>query len=184
MYNESRVTGNCYIGFSMELLSISFSSGMDRNSSYLKITYVNGIGKMETVKSTKKKILKATESEQKVKGTSGKIDQFDAYSALERAVQLALNTYANVHRGSGHNSMVSTHLYEKARVIVLEYLALNKNKYVVIFCTRKSLAVIKAQIAPGSYKSISSEDIGLSLGVWALAVNKKALPHGAPLFSG
>ena len=139
---------------------------------------------METVKSTKKKILEATGSAQVVKGASGKNDQVDAYSALERAVQLALNTYANVHRGSGHNSMVSTHLYEKARVIVLEYLALNKNKYVVIFCTRKSLAVIKTQLAPGSYKSISSEDIGLSLGVWALAVNKKALPHGAPLFSG
>ncbi|PKP31326.1 MAG: hypothetical protein CVT99_09250 [Bacteroidetes bacterium HGW-Bacteroidetes-16] len=139
---------------------------------------------METVKSTKKKILEATGSEQVVKGASGKNDQVDAYSALERAVQLALNTYANVHRGSGHNSMVSTHLYEKARVIVLEYLALNKKKYVVIFCTRKSQAVIKTQLAPGSYKSISSEDIGLSLGVWALAVNKKALPHGAPLFSG
>ncbi|OFY48931.1 MAG: hypothetical protein A2W85_14795 [Bacteroidetes bacterium GWF2_41_31] len=139
---------------------------------------------METVKNTKKKILKATESEQNGKGISGKIDQFDAYSALEQGVQLALNTYANVHRGSGHNSMVSTRLYDQARDIVLEYLALNKNKFVVIFCTRRSIALLMTQLAPGSYKSISGEDIGLSLGVWALAVNKKALPQGAPLFSG
>jgi selenocysteine lyase/cysteine desulfurase len=50
----------------------------------------------------------------------------EAFSELERGVQSALETYSNVHRGSGHYSMVSTHLYEQARNIVLEYLGLSK----------------------------------------------------------
>ena len=36
---------------------------------------------------------------------------------------------------AGHNSLVSTHLFEQARDIVLEYLGLNKDQYVDIFCT-------------------------------------------------
>ena len=52
----------------------------------------------------------------------------EAFSELERGVHAALETYSNVHRGSGHNSMVSTYLYERARDIVLEYLGLDKRK--------------------------------------------------------
>jgi selenocysteine lyase/cysteine desulfurase len=48
-----------------------------------------------------------------------------AFAELERGVYAALETYSNVHRGSGHNSMVSTHLFEQARDIVLEYLGLS-----------------------------------------------------------
>jgi len=64
----------------------------------------------------------------------------EAFAELQRGVQSALETYSNVHRGSGHNSLVSTHLFEQARDIVLEYLGLNgglvhTDKYVVIFCT-------------------------------------------------
>ena len=44
----------------------------------------------------------------------------EAFTKLERGVQAALETYSNVHRGSGHNSLVSTHLYEQARDIILE----------------------------------------------------------------
>jgi len=43
----------------------------------------------------------------------------EAFTELERGVQAALETYSNVHRGSGHNSLVTTHLYEQARDIVL-----------------------------------------------------------------
>lgn len=46
----------------------------------------------------------------------------DAFAKLEKGIYAALETYSNVHRGSGHNSLVSTHLYEQAREIVLEYL--------------------------------------------------------------
>ncbi len=52
----------------------------------------------------------------------------EAFAELERGVHAALETYANVHRGSGHNSLVSTHLYEQAREIVLEHLGLNKEQ--------------------------------------------------------
>ena len=73
----------------------------------------------------------------------------DPFVVLERAVQAALETYSNVHRGSGHNSLVSTHLFEQARDIVLEYLGLNKDKYVVIFCTPRRAELLKAHLKPG-----------------------------------
>ncbi len=108
----------------------------------------------------------------------------EALSELERAVHAALETYSNVHRGSGHNSMVSTRLFEQARDIVLEYLGLNKDKYVVIFCTPRRAELLKAQLAPGRCHSASSQDIGLPLGVRALAVDRRALPRGVPFQTG
>jgi selenocysteine lyase/cysteine desulfurase len=107
-----------------------------------------------------------------------------AFAELERGVQAALETYSNVHRGSGHNSMVSTYLYEQARDIVLEYLGLSKGKHVVIFCTPRRAEVLKARLATKSYRSLSSRDMGLPLGVRALAGEKKALPKGAPFETG
>ena len=108
----------------------------------------------------------------------------EAFAELERGVQAALETYSNVHRGSGHNSLVSTHLYEQARDIVLEYLGLDKAKYVVIFCTPSRAERLKAQLVPGSYQIVSSQDMGLALGVRALAVDRKALPRGTPFQTG
>ncbi len=108
----------------------------------------------------------------------------EALSELERGVQAALETYSNVHRGSGHNSMVSTRLFEQARDIVLEHLGLDDGKYVVIFCTPRRAETLAAQLAPGSYRSVSSQDLGLSLGVRALAVDRKALPRGIPSQTG
>jgi selenocysteine lyase/cysteine desulfurase len=107
-----------------------------------------------------------------------------ALAELERGVYAALETYSNVHRGSGHYSMVSTHLYEQAREIVLEYLGLDKRSYLVIFCTPRGAAILGKQLQPGSYQMVSCTDIGLSLGVRALAVKRKALPKGAPFQSG
>ena len=95
-----------------------------------------------------------------------------------------METYANVHRGSGHNSLVSTHLYEQAREIVLEHLGLDEKKYAVIFCTARRAVPLKTQLKPGSYQSLSSQDIGLPLGVRALAVDRKAVPKGAPFQAG
>ena len=106
------------------------------------------------------------------------------FAELERGVHAALETYSNVHRGSGHNSLVSTHLYEQAREIVLEHLGLNKDKYVIIFCTPRRAELLKAQLKPGSYHSLSSQDIGLPLGVRALAVKRKALPKNIPFQTG
>lgn len=108
----------------------------------------------------------------------------EAFTELERGVHAALETYSNVHRGRGHNSMVSTHLFEQARGIVLEYLGLKKGKYVVIFCTPRREAILRSLIKPAGYKSVSSQDIGLPLGVKALAVDRKALPEGTPFETG
>jgi selenocysteine lyase/cysteine desulfurase len=107
-----------------------------------------------------------------------------AFKELEHGVYAALETYSNVHRGSGHNSMVTTYLYEQARDIVLEYLELNTGKYVVIFCTPRRAEILKSQLKPGSYQCASSKDIGLPLGVRALAVIRKALPKGIPFETG
>jgi len=86
-----------------------------------------------------------------------------AFAELEQGVHAALETYSNVHRGSGHNSMVTTHLFEQARDIILEYLGLHKRKYVVIFCTPRRAETLIKQLNPGSYQIVSSHDIGLSL---------------------
>ena len=110
--------------------------------------------------------------------------QAEAYTELERGVYAALETYSNVHRGSGHNSMVSTHLFEQARDIVLEYMGLSKNKYTVIFCTPRRAAILKTKLEPESHQTISSQDIGLSIGVSAVAVKRKTLPKGAPFQTG
>jgi selenocysteine lyase/cysteine desulfurase len=107
-----------------------------------------------------------------------------AFAELERSIHSALETYSNVHRGSGHNSMVSTHLYEQARSIILEYLGLSKKKYTVIFCTPRRAEALKAQLDPDSYRMLSGNDTGLSLGITALAVKRKALPKGPPFQTG
>jgi len=108
----------------------------------------------------------------------------EAFEELCRGVYAALETYSNVHRGSGHNSMVSTYLFEQAREIVLDYLGLDKDKFVVIFCSPRSAGILKAKMKPGSYRIVSSQDIGIPLGVRAIAANKKALPGGVPFLTG
>lgn len=108
----------------------------------------------------------------------------NAFTDLGESVITALETYSNVHRGSGHNSIVSTHLFEQARVIVLKYIGLSKGKYVVIFCSPLGAENLKSNLNPENYKCLSSNDIGLPLGVSALAIKRKSLPKGAPLLSG
>jgi len=107
-----------------------------------------------------------------------------AFNKLGQGVFTALETYSNVHRGSGHNSIVSTLLFEQARDIVLTYIGLNKGRYVVIFCSSWGAANIKTKLNPENYKCLSSNDIGLPLGVSALAIKRKSLPKGALFMTG
>jgi selenocysteine lyase/cysteine desulfurase len=115
---------------------------------------------------------------------SGKSEITEPFAELCRGVHTALETYSNVHRGSGYNSIVSTYLFEQAREIVLKYLGLDKEKFVVIFCSPRSAEVLKAQLKPESYKIVSSQDIAIPLGVRAIAAGRKALPGGAPFHTG
>ena len=107
-----------------------------------------------------------------------------AYEELEQGVHAALETYSNIHRGTGHNSVVSTHLFEQARDIVLERLRLSKSQYVVVFCTPRRAEALTEQLEAGTYRGVSSEEIGLALGVRALAIQRAALPRGVPFQSG
>jgi selenocysteine lyase/cysteine desulfurase len=118
------------------------------------------------------------------KGIPRDLKSAEAFAELERGVYAALETYSNVHRGSGHNSMVSTHLFEQARDIVLEYLGLDKSKYIVIFCTPGRAAALTALLDPKNYQILSSQELGLPLGLRVLAVKGKALPKGVPFQTG
>jgi selenocysteine lyase/cysteine desulfurase len=108
----------------------------------------------------------------------------EGYAALEQGVYAALETYSNVHRGSGHNSVVTTHLFETARDIIIEYLGLHKSKYIVIFCTPGRAKVLQEQLGTDNFHSLSSGDIGLPLGIRALAVKRKALPKSTSFQTG
>lgn len=96
-----------------------------------------------------------------------------AFVMLEQSVLAALDIYSNVHRGSGHKSIASTRLFEQARDIVLEYLGLKKRKYTVVFCTLRRAEAFKAQLDGADWRCVSSQDVGLPLGVWALAIENK-----------
>ncbi len=139
---------------------------------------------METKTKNKRESAEALQMKEVEKNTIGNFDKVEAYAELVRGAHAALETYSNVHRGSGHNSMVSTYLYEKAREIILEYLNLNKNKYTVIFCTPARAAVLETLLDSKSYQRLSDQEISLSLGIRALAVQRKALPKGIPFQSG
>ncbi|MFX0061104.1 MAG: aminotransferase class V-fold PLP-dependent enzyme [Candidatus Hermodarchaeota archaeon] len=105
-----------------------------------------------------------------------------AFTELERGVHAALETYSNVHRGTGHNSMITTALFERARDIVLEYLNLDKDKFMVVFCSPLRSRILKAQLNP--VRIVSSQDIGLPLGIRALAVRRSTLSKRVPLQTG
>jgi selenocysteine lyase/cysteine desulfurase len=103
---------------------------------------------------------------------------------LEKGVEAALETYSNVHRGSGHNSMITTHLFEKARTIVLDHLGLSTSRYTVVFSTPRRANILQALFGQDNCSCLSSQDVGLPLGVRAIAVLKSALPKGIPFQTG
>jgi selenocysteine lyase/cysteine desulfurase len=107
-----------------------------------------------------------------------------AFEKLEEGVRSALETYSNVHRGTGHFSMITTALFERARDIILDYLGLDKNAYLVVFCSAYCSELLKKQIHFKNYQMVSSGDIGLPLGLRALALRKSALPKGIPFQTG
>lgn len=107
-----------------------------------------------------------------------------SFGIFEQKIYAALETYSNVHRGSGHFSLVTTQLFDRAREIILEYLGLEKEKYVVIFCSPRGAEMLIKKLNPDDYQCISGNDFGLKLGVRALAVFRDDLPKGAPVQPG
>lgn len=108
----------------------------------------------------------------------------EAYKELEKALFITLKTYSNVHRGTGHNSMITTALFEHSRDIILEYFKLDKNQYEVVFCSPFRLSLFKSQLKSIDYYVLSSKEFGLPLGVRAIAVKKKHLQKCSPIFTG
>jgi selenocysteine lyase/cysteine desulfurase len=80
--------------------------------------------------------------------------------------------------------MVSTHLFEQAREIVLVHLGLKKSRYAVIFCTPRGADVLKEKISPEKCQVLSSQEFGLSLGVSALVADRKILKGITPVHTG
>ncbi len=107
-----------------------------------------------------------------------------AFAELEASVGLALETYSNVHRGTGYNSMASTLLYERARDMVLDVCGLDRDRYSVVFCTPGRAAVLEAAARPDRPVVLSSRDLGLPLGLRAVIVRPRALPKGVPFQTG
>ena len=118
------------------------------------------------------------------RGMTSTMSTLKIFEELERGVYAALKTYSNVHRGTGHYSLISTLLFEKAREIVLRYFGLDALTHVVIFCTPHRLWSFTRDLSPSSYHVLSSQDVGLPLGVRALVVEKRALPKGVPFQTG
>lgn len=111
-------------------------------------------------------------------------DRAGLFGRIERSITAALETYANVHRGSGHASLVSTELFEHTREIVLDHLGLDPGRYVVVFGSAESARRLVSGLAPGTYRSISGHAFGLSVGVTAVAALKDALRSAAPSQTG
>ncbi len=107
-----------------------------------------------------------------------------ASAELERSIYMTLKTYSNVHRGSGHNSMVTTALFESARDVILEYMNLDKAQYMIVFGSPMRLDSLEQYFESRQIQRVSSRDIGLPLGIGALAIERRALPKGALLQMG
>ena len=108
----------------------------------------------------------------------------EAFSALVGAVRAALETYSNVHRGSGYHSQLSTRLFEQAREIVLHSLGLGPDQHLVVFCTPRRAEALRSTLGPGVVACLSSADLGLPLGVRALVLDRRKVPPGAPSETG
>jgi hypothetical protein len=75
---------------------------------------------METLNFTQKSLSDTLELN-KIEKDTHEINKISkAFAELGLGVKEALETYSNVHRGSGHNSMITSHLFDQAREIVLE----------------------------------------------------------------
>ena len=107
-----------------------------------------------------------------------------AFAELEDSVLTALGTYSNVHRGTGLYSQVTTWLYERAREVILDHLGLDRRRFTVVFCTPERAAALQTFIGAEKSVSLGSRDLGLPLGVTAVAAEKSSLRKGVPFQTG
>lgn len=100
---------------------------------------------------------------------------------LEERTYIALQRYSNFHRGAGQHAKITTRLYDAARGVILEYLGLDKKKFCTIFGSRRILSRLHRTFCSfDPVYQVFSNDLGLPLGIGALAARRKALPGGIP----
>lgn len=66
-----------------------------------------------------------------------------AFKAASSAVQDFLNYYSSVHRGTGFKSQLSTHVYERSRRIVLDFVGADPQNHTCIFTKNTTEAINK-----------------------------------------
>lgn len=66
-----------------------------------------------------------------------------AFRGVQHKVDEFLNWYSSVHRGSGFKSLVSTHAYEQARDIVIDFVGADPQTHCVIFGKNTTEAINK-----------------------------------------
>ncbi|MFP4060974.1 MAG: aminotransferase class V-fold PLP-dependent enzyme [Bacteroidales bacterium] len=108
----------------------------------------------------------------------------DPFTRLANSIYRVLETYSNVHRGSGHKSVITTKLFEDARKVVLDYLGLNSDRYSVIFSTPRYGKLLGESLKQEQYEKISTHELGIPIGVTALAIQKRYLPRIPFLHTG
>ena len=62
---------------------------------------------------------------------------------VQSCVNDFLMYYSSVHRGTGYKSQLSTHLYEQARQVTLDFLSANQNEHICIFGKNTTEAINK-----------------------------------------
>ena len=103
---------------------------------------------------------------------------------LAQSLEQVVQTYSNVHRGTGAFSLVSTALYEHSRQVILAYLKLDRRRWQVIFCSPARAERWASQLPANAYHMLTSRQLGLPLGLVAVAVRRTALPSGHPFETG
>ncbi len=104
-------------------------------------------------------------------------------TSFESRIETALARYSNVHRGSGHNAIITTTLYERAREVVRENSGLGPD-HTVIFLTPWRTGRLLAHLRRERTHIVSSADVNLPLGIRAVVVRTGDLPGGVPFQPG
>ena len=107
-----------------------------------------------------------------------------AFAEIERCMYSTLETYANVHRGAGFKSLATTAIYEQARDSLLDAAGLDRERFKLIFCHPGMDSELMNGLSDGDYRLLTSAEIGLPLGVRALAVERTRLAALKPPLAG
>jgi selenocysteine lyase/cysteine desulfurase len=110
-----------------------------------------------------------------------------SFASVQAAVNGFLTYYSSVHRGTGFKSQLSTHAYEQARQITLEFLGADQSEYTCIFGKNTTEALNKLA---RRFPFTENRDIVLTSGMehhsndlpwraWAKTIHISLSPEGA-----